>query len=365
MELSPGATTNIPILALGGSVATPSLGIKAELIEVRSLDELEALGKKAISGKIVFFNRPMDPKMINTFGAYSKAVDQRSKGAAEASKYGAVGVIVRSMNLRLDDFPHTGGMSYGDLPDAMKIPAAAVSTNHANFLSTTLALNPSLKFYFKQNCRTLADVPSHNVIGEIRGSEFPEEIIVVGGHLDSWDVGDGAHDDGAGCVQSIAVLEILKKLHYTPKRTIRVVMFMNEENGLRGGTAYASRANELGERHIFALESDSGGFTPRGFSFDASPENMSKIMDWKAYFEPYMTHTFTEGGSGADIGPLKKEGIVLAGLRPDSQRYFDHHHAATDTFDAVNKRELDMGTAAMTALVYLFDRYGLETTEIK
>lgn len=365
MELSPGATTNIPILALGGSVATPSLGIKAELIEVSSLDELKALGKKTISGKIVFFNRPMDPKMINTFAAYSKAVDQRSKGAAEAAKYGAVGVIVRSMNLRLDDFPHTGGMSYGDLPDSMKIPAAAVSTNHANFLSTTLVLNPSLKFYFKQNCRTLADVPSHNVIGEIKGREFPEEIIVVGGHLDSWDVGDGAHDDGAGCVQSMAVLEILKKLNYNPKRTIRVVMFMNEENGLRGGTAYASRANELGERHIFALESDSGGFTPRGFSFDATRENMTQIMEWKTYFEPYMAHTFTEGGSGADIGPLKNEGIVLAGLRPDSQRYFDHHHAATDTFDAVNKRELDMGTAAMTALVYLFDRYGIETTEIK
>jgi hypothetical protein len=365
MELSPGATTNIPILALGGSVATPSLGIKAELIEVTSLDELKTLGKKAISGKIVFFNRPMDPKMINTFNAYSKAVDQRSKGAAEAAKYGALGVIVRSMNLRLDDFPHTGGMSYGGLSDAMKIPAAAVSTNHANFLSTTLKLNPSLKFYFKQNCRTLADVPSHNVIGEIRGSEFPEEIIVIGGHLDSWDVGDGAHDDGAGCVQSMAVLEILKKLNYTPKRTIRVVMFMNEENGLRGGTAYAKRAVELGEQHIFALESDSGGFTPRGFSFDASAANMPQIMEWKVLFEPYMAHTFTEGGSGADIGPLKNEGIVLAGLRPDSQRYFDHHHAATDTFDAVNKRELDMGSAAMTALVYLFDRYGLEAAEIK
>jgi hypothetical protein len=166
-------------------------------------------------------------------------------------------------------------------------------------------------------------------------------------------------------IETVEILEILKKLHYTPKRTIRVVMFMNEENGLRGGTAYASRANELGERHIFALESDSGGFTPRGFSFDATTENMTQIMEWKTYFEPYMAHTFTTGGSGADIGPLKKEGIVLAGLRPDSQRYFDHHHAATDTFDAVNKRELDMGAAAMTALVYLFDRYGIETTEIK
>ena len=359
MELSPGNTTNIPILALGGSVATPSLGVKASLIEVSGLEELKDLGEKAISGKIVFFNRPMDPSMLNTFAAYSKAVDQRSRGAAEAAKYGAVGVIVRSMNLRLDNFPHTGGMSYGTLPEHMKIPAAAISTNHANFISTTLALNPSMKFYFKQNCRTLPDVPSHNVIAEIKGSEFPEEIIVVGGHLDSWDVGDGAHDDGAGCVQSIAVLEILKKLNYTPKRTIRVVMFMNEENGLRGGTAYAKSAVENGEKHIFALESDAGGFTPRGFSFDANQTNIARVMEWKPLFEPYMAHTFTVGGSGADIGPLKNDGMVLAGLRPDSQRYFDHHHAATDTFDAVNKRELDMGAAAMTALVYLFDRYGL------
>src|SRR6056300_201872 len=364
-ETAPGLSTTVPITALGGSVATPSMGLKAKVIEVNGIEELAQIGRNKIAGKIVFFNRPMNPQTIPTFQAYGACVDQRYSGAVEAAKYGAVGVIVRSMNLRLDDFPHTGGMSYGDSPISSRIPAAAISTNGAELLSATLSLNPSLKFYFKQNCRTLADVPSHNVIGEIKGSEFPEEIIVVGGHLDSWDVGDGAHDDGAGCVQSIAVLEILKKLRYTPKRTIRVVMFMNEENGLRGGTAYASRANELGERHIFALESDSGGFTPRGFSFDATTENMTQIMEWKTYFEPYMAHTFTEGGSGADIGLLKKEGIVLAGLRPDSQRYFDHHHAATDTFDAVNKRELDMGTAAMTALVYLFDRYGLETTEIK
>lgn len=360
VEMSAGVTTNIPILALGGSVATPSLGIKAHVVEVQNITDLETLGEKEIAGKIVFFNRPMDPTLVNTFEAYSKAVDQRSKGAAAAAKYGALGVIVRSMNLRLDDYPHTGSMSYGTLPEEMRIPAAAISTNSAQFLSNTLALKPNLKFYFKQNCKTLEDVPSHNVIGEIKGSEFPEQIIVIGGHLDSWDVGDGAHDDGAGCVQSIGVLEVLQKIGYTPKRTIRVVMFMNEENGLRGGTAYAKSAKEKGEKHIFALESDAGGFTPRGFSIDASMAHYNQILAWKPLFEPYFVHSFTRGGSGADIGPLKQEGVVLAGLRPDSQRYFDYHHAATDTFEAINKRELDLGTATMAALVYLYDTYGLE-----
>lgn len=363
IELSPGVTTDVPILALGGSVATPGLGIKAEVVEVQQLEDLEALGEKEIQGKIVFFNRPMDPTLVNTFAAYSGAVDQRSKGAAAAAAYGALGVIVRSMNLRLDDYPHTGGMSYGDLPLSQRIPAAAISTNAADYLSTTLKLNPALKFYFKQNCSSMEDVPSHNVIGEIRGSEFPDEIIVVGGHLDSWDVGDGAHDDGAGCVQSIAVLEILKKIGYTPKRTIRVVMFMNEENGLRGGLAYAKMAKEKGEKHIFALESDAGGFTPRGFSVDASQAHFNQLSEWASLFTPYFIPALTRGGSGADIGPLKEPGMVLAGLRPDSQRYFDHHHAATDTFEAVNKRELDMGAAAMTALVYLYDTYGLTSIE--
>ena len=360
MELSPGATTNIPILALGGSVATPSLGIKAELVEVTSLDELKTLGKKAISGKIVFFNRPMDPKMINTFNAYSKAVDQRSKGAAEAAKYGALGVIVRSMNLRLDDFPHTGGMSYGGLSDAMKIPAAAVSTNHANFLSTTLKLNPSLKFYFKQNCKQLKDVQSYNVIGQITGSQYPNEIIVVGGHLDSWDLGDGSHDDGAGCVQSMDVLRLLKETGVRPKRTIRVVLFMNEENGLRGGNAYATQATLKSENHVFALESDSGGFTPRGFSFDCDAANFSQIQSWQPLFKPYLIHYFEKGHGGADIGPLKDDKIVIAGLRPDSQRYFDYHHASNDTFDAINKRELELGAATMTSLMYLYDKYGFK-----
>jgi len=360
METSPGVTTNMDICALGGSVSTPLGGLKANVVEVQGIDELAALGNDKIEGKIVFFNRPMNEKLINTFHAYSGCVDQRAVGATEAGKYGAIGVIVRSMNLRLDDFPHTGNMRYGDEPVNERIPAAAISTNGAELLSTTLQLNPDTQFYFKQSCKQFDDVKSFNVIGEITGSTYPDEIIVVGGHLDSWDLGDGSHDDGAGCVQSMDVLQILKKSGYTPKRTIRAVLFMNEENGLRGGTEYAKVAKDKKEKHVFALESDAGGFTPRGFSFDTSDANFKKVESWKALFEPYMIHAFVKGGSGADIGPLKDEGIVLAGLRPDSQRYFDHHHAANDTFEHVNKRELELGAGAMASLVYLFDTYGVE-----
>jgi hypothetical protein len=357
-ETTPGITTNVPITALGGSVATPPMGLKANVVEVQGIEDLEKLGTAGVSGKIVFFNRPMDATLINTFEAYSGCVDQRYSGAAEAAKFGAVGVIVRSMNLRLDNFPHTGSMGYGDVPVEKRLPAAAISTNAAELLSTSLKLNPDIKFFFKQNCKQFDDVMSHNVIGEIKGSQFPNEVILVGGHLDSWDLGDGSHDDGAGCVQSMEVLHLFKKIGYRPKRTIRVVLFMNEENGLRGGTEYARWAKTIGEKHIFALESDAGGFTPRGFSFDAAPKDFAQVQQWKGLFEPYLVHLFVQGGSGADIGPLKADGLVLAGLRPDSQRYFDHHHAENDTFEHVNKRELELGAAAMASLVYLYDTYG-------
>jgi len=366
LETKPGLTTNVPICALGGSVATPDGGLKASVIEVQGIEDLEKLGKEAIQGKIVFYNRPMDPTKINTFSAYASCADQRYSGAAEASKYGAVGVIVRSLNLRLDDYPHTGSMAYGNIPVNQRIPAAAISTKGAELLSTTLKLNPDAKFYFKQNCKQLDDVMSYNVIGEITGSTYPDEIMLVGGHLDSWDLGDGSHDDGAGCVQSMDVLRLLKETGYKPKRTLRVVLFMNEENGLRGGKEYAKVAQSKKEKHIFALESDSGGFTPRGFSIDADPENLKRIQGWRSLFEPYLIHLFQEGGSGADIGPLKNDGIVLAGLRPDSQRYFDHHHAENDTFEHVNKRELELGAATMASLVYLIDKYGtVPPTKIK
>ena len=356
-----GVTNEVNICALGGSIATPKDGLSARVIEVKNFEELAALGTEKIKGKIIFYNRPMQADLISTFNAYGGCVDQRYAGAMEAAKFGAVGVIVRSMNLRQDDYPHTGSMSYGDLPIEQRIPSAAISTNDADVLSNALKQNEGLQFYFKQSCEQFEDVQSYNVIGEITGSEFPNEYIVVGGHLDSWDLGDGAHDDGAGVVQSMDVLRLLKESGITPKRSLRVVLFMNEENGLRGGNKYAEVAKEKNEKHVFALESDSGGFTPRGFSFDCSDLMFSKIESWKPLFKPYLIHYFEKGGSGADIGPLKNDAIVLAGLRPDSQRYFDHHHAANDTFEHVNKRELELGAATMTALVFLIDKYGTET----
>jgi hypothetical protein len=349
---------NVPVCALGGSIATAKNGLTAEVIEVQSIKELEALGNK-IKGKIVFFNRPMEQENIETFTSYGGCVDQRYAGAKEASKFGAVGTIVRSMNLRLDDFPHTGAQSYGDIPKSQYIPTAAISTNGAELLSKTLKSNPNLEFYLKMSCQQMDDALSYNVIGEIKGSEHPENIMVVGGHLDSWDLADGSHDDGAGIVQSMEVINIFKNLGYKPKNTIRVVLFMNEENGGKGGKKYEELSQKNKENHIFALESDSGGFSPRGFSFEADDANFNKIASWKNLFEPYLIHSFVKGNSGSDIEPLTSKSIVKAGLKPDSQRYFDYHHALNDKFDAINKRELELGAATMASLMYLVDQNGI------
>ena len=359
IESSPGNTISVPIAALGGSISTPSIGISSNVIEVKSFDELNNIGKDSINGKIIFFNRKMDPTIINTFQSYSESVNQRTQGAAKASKLGAIGVIVRSMTTILDDYPHTGSMYYNGLTLNERIPAAAISTNGAELLSSMLSLNPNIKFFFRQNSKNFPDVLSYNVIGQIDGSGRSDEIIVVGGHLDSWDLGDGSHDDGAGIVQSMEVLRILKILNYKPKRTIRVVLFANEENGLRGGNKYAELAKKNNESHFFALESDAGGFTPRGFSFDTSESEFNSLKEFEELFNQYGIDNFIIGGSGADIGPLKDGKVILAGLRPDPQRYFDYHHAASDTFDKINKRELELGAAAMTALVYLLDNYKL------
>ena len=348
---------NVPIAALGGSIATSTKGVEAEVIEVKSFQQLRELGKEKVKGKIVFFNRPMDPTKLNTFEAYGSAVEQRANGASEAGNLGAVGAIVRSVSTVQDDFPHTGSMRYAT--GAPLIPTAAISTNAANLLSDKLKENPTLTFFFRQNCETLPDADSHNVVGEIKGSEFPDEIIVVGGHLDSWELAEGAHDDGAGCVQSIEVLRVLKAIGYKPKRTIRAVMFMNEENGLRGGVKYADLAKQNNEKHIAAVESDNGGFTPKGFGVVGRPEQKAKIQTWKELLAPYSLHEIGPGGGGADIGPLAQSGTVLFGYKPDSQRYFDVHHAPNDNFENVNKRELDLGSASMAAIIYLLDKYGI------
>ncbi len=354
-----GKRTNLDVLALGNSVATIATGISGEVVEVKSLDDLEKLGEAGLKGKIVFFNRPMDPTQIRTFNAYGGAVDQRVWGPTKASKYGAIGALVRSMTTKIDDIPHTGVTVNEE--GNVKIPALAVSTMDAELLSATLK-EGIVEVYIKTDCKTFEDAPSHNVIGEIIGSEFPEEIILVGGHLDSWDVGGGAHDDGAGCVHAMEVLNILTKLNYRPKRTLRCVLFMNEENGLGGGKAYAEASDKNNEYHLAAIESDAGGFTPRGFSADGHADIFSEryknVSKWLPLLEPFGL-SFSKGGSGADISPLKGQKGMLFGFRPDSQRYFDYHHTAADTIDAVNQRELEMGAAAITSLVYLIDKYGL------
>ena len=347
----------VPICDLGGSIGTGSKGIRAMVVEVHSYEELEKLGSEKVDGKIVFYNRPMDPTEIMTFRAYGGAVSQRWSGAMEAAKYGAVGVVVRSMTLALDDYPHTGSMGYND--EIKKIPACAISTNGAEILSECLKSEPAIEFQFKMYCETLEDVLSYNVIGEIIGTEFPDEIILVGGHLDSWDMGDGSHDDGAGCIQSIEAVRLFIALDIKPKRTIRAVMFMNEENGLRGGKEYARVAKEKNENHIAAIETDAGAFTPRGFGIDADEESIAKIVAWKSLFEPYNLHLIGKGHGGADIGPLKDQGAVLISLRVDSQRYFDYHHSDADTFDKISKRELEMGTASIASLLYLLSKYGI------
>jgi hypothetical protein len=349
----------VPIAALGGSIASPTKGITAPILEVRNFEELKALGEAVVKGKIVFFNRPFDSKLFNTFSAYGGAVNQRSQGAIEAAKLGAVGVIVRSMSSVVDDFPHTGGMSYQD--GINKIPGAAISTKAADVLSQKLKLQKSsaIQFYFKQNCRTLPDAVSYNVIGEIKGSVDPDGIITIGGHLDSWDLAEGAHDDGTGVMQSVEVLRIFKKLNLKPRHTIRAVMFMNEENGLRGGLKYAEIAKQNNEKHVAALESDAGGYTPRGFSVENAPKALAHFSKWKALFAPYLVDAIISGGGGADIGPLKiMPEVVLIGFRPDTQRYFDIHHSSNDVFENVNKRELELGAGAMTSLIYLIDQYG-------
>ncbi len=351
-----GKKVNVPICALGFSIATPNEGITAKVIEVKSLEEAKKLGDKA-KGNIIFYNGAFDNTLINTFQAYGGCVGQRFAGASAVASLGAKGVIVRSMTNGIDDYPHTGSMGYGDLPKEKYIPAAAISSRAAENLSKHLQKNPNLNFYFKQSCKTLPDAPSFNVVGEIKGSENPDKILVVGGHLDSWDLGDGAHDDGTGIVQSLEVAYLFKKNGITPKNTLRVVFFMNEENGMRGAKEYARLAKENGEVHVAALESDAGGHTPRGFSIDANKENLHLVQSWKKLLAPYGLHDLVKGGSGADIGPLKDEHVTLVGYRPDSQRYFDYHHTVIDTFDKVNKRELELGSASMASIIYLMDKY--------
>jgi hypothetical protein len=350
-------TLNLRALALGNSVGTGEAGVTGDVVEVSGLEDLNALPDHALHDKIVFFYRPMDKGIVNTFHAYGRAVDQRWAGPRAAAERGAVAAVVRSMTTALDTFPHTGSSDYR--PDGINVPAIAISTVDAEKLSELLKAE-AVQMHIRTTSEMFDSVTSHSVIGEIRGSEKPDEIILVGGHLDSWDVGEGAHDDGSGCVQSMDVMYLLRKIGYTPRRTSRCVLFMNEENGLAGGKTYARESNAAGEFHLAAIESDAGGFLPLGFGMSAEGTlqemYFKEAQSWWGLLEPYGL-ALSPGGGGADISPLKSQRGMLIGMRTNAQQYFDYHHTAADTFDKVHRRELRMGAAAMTALVILLDKY--------
>ncbi|WP_254245151.1 M20/M25/M40 family metallo-hydrolase [Hymenobacter sp. BRD67] len=256
-----GKSISVAVCALGNSVSTPNnKPLRAGVVEVKSLAELKALPDAAVKGKFIFFNRPFNDALIEPGAAYGAAGDQRRSGPAEAGRRGAVGALVRSLTAAHDNYPHTGTTSYGDTPT--KVPGAALSTLAADQLSQLLAADPALQFELEMSCQMLPDEKSYNVIGEVRGSKYPEQVITVGGHLDSWDLAQGAHDDGTGVVQSMEALRLLKAAGLRPERTVRAVLFMNEENGTRGGEKYADQAQQNHETHLAAIESDGGGFTP-------------------------------------------------------------------------------------------------------
>jgi hypothetical protein len=349
----------LSILGAGGTVATPKEGVTAEVIEVASLDEVDELGRENIEGKIVFYNKAFNQRYINIGASYGQTGFQRRSGAVKAAEYGAVASVFRSLSSSTyEDFPHTGGMTYKEGVDSIAHGGLGVLSSQR--LSKAIKDNPKLKLTLKLSGKWFPDALSHNVVGELRGIKNPEKIITVGGHLDSWDVGEGAHDDGAGCVHSIGALRLFQKQNIKPNNTLRAVMFMNEENGLRGGQKYAEVAIKDGEQHIAAIESDASGYVPRGFGFSGSDEQHKKIQDWLMYFDKNTISYFSKGGGGADIGPLHRQtGTPMFGLSIDGQKYFEMHHTAKDVFELVNARELELGTASIASLVYLIDQYGL------
>jgi len=353
-----GVVSNIKLSSLGNAVGTGPNGLQAQLLMINNIDELKRINPETVKGKIVFFNFRFDQKNINTFESYGPCVYYRWGAPSEASKLGAIAVVIRSVSSAYDDKPHTGSLHYD--PKYPTIPAVAISNTAADALELQMSKDNKVAMHLRTTCQMLPDVKSYNVVGEIKGSENPEEIICFGGHLDSWDIGEGANDDGAGVVQAIEVLRVFKELGIRPKRTIRAILFMNEENGLRGGTKYAELAEQNNEKHILAIESDAGGGTPLGFSMTMESEKRAKIKSWASLLLPYGLYKFDADGGGADIGPLhRKFGTPVMELSPDSQRYFDMHHSDNDVFENVHRRELSLGAIALSHMVYLVSLYGL------
>lgn len=344
---------SIPALALGGSIGTGKQGIRAKIIEVQGLEELKVLGKEKIKGNIVFYNMKMDPLDMSPGRQYGKTVGQRFLGAQQAALYGAKATIVRSLSNGLSSYPHTGIMRYAD--SIAKIPAITISTIEAERLSKELKSNPNIEVFMRTWSESLPEVKSYNVIAEIKGTELPEEIITVGGHLDSWDVGEGAHDDGSGCVHTMEVLRIIKSLGIKTKRTIRLVLFMDEEMNQVGAKKYAQSVKDKNEKIYAAIESDSGGTLPTGFACTASDTQYAEFQKLKPLFEPYGITRFRTGGGGVDIEFLEEMHVPLLHMVPDPQRYFEFHHSENDTFEKISLRELQLGSASIASMVVILD----------
>jgi carboxypeptidase Q len=351
------ATIPLHVCALGGSVGTPNSGITAPVVEVKSFEELDRLGPE-VRGKIVFFNRPMDRGQTEPFAAYGGAADQRVRGAVQAARHGGVAALVRSLTFRLDDFPHTGLMIYDEgIP---RVPAAAVSTSDADALSALLKKGGPVSVRLKMSCRNVGPVESANVVGELAGTDHPEEIVLMGGHLDSWDLGTGAHDDGAGCAVSLEALRLIKDLGFRPKRTIRAVMFMDEEFGGTGGRYYVKDARRKHERHLLAMESDRGGFLPIGIAAGRSEAGLlQRLRALNELFKPLGVTSFSPGGGGVDVGPLIEQGTVPAAVIPNAQTYFDVHHSALDVLERVHPRELELQAVIMAILAVIVAQEGV------
>lgn len=350
-----GTNESLTICGLGGTAPTAREGLTAEVIEIPDVDDLENYTREQIQGKIVFFSAPMRQSFISTGSAYGEAVKKRYIGAVEASQYGAMGVLIRSVTTKKDDAPHTGSMTYSGA--YRNIPAAALGYQSADRLQRALRENPHTKVTLKLENTTYDNSVSYNVIAEVKGTVFPNEIAIAGGHLDSWDLAEGAQDDGAGAVQSMEAIYLLMQSGYEFKRTHRVVLFMNEEFGLQGARTYAALADSLNEDHLIGIESDGGGDVPRGFGIQSLPSGMDAVKNLRWFLEPYGLYEYSTGWSGADVGQLHNDYNILLGYRADNQRYFDYHHAPTDVFETINARALELGSASMASMLYLLDQY--------
>lgn len=344
------ARHELSILGLGGSVGTPRGGLRAEVVAVRTFEELDRLGEAA-RGKIVLFDHPMPPYSEEHGSGYDDAYVFRSHGPSRAAAHGAVGVLVRSLTARSLRTPHTGGLRYAD--DAPKIPAAAIAIEDADLIGRLLAGDEPVRVELRLGARTLPDAESANVIAELRGRERPEEIVVLAAHIDSWDVGQGAHDDAGGCVVMMQALTLLRELGLRPRRTVRVVLYTNEENGLRGALQYAAdHADEL-EQHVAALESDTGIFTPKGISVENSPRALEQVRAIMPLLAPIGADRAQKGFAGIDIIPLMEAGVPGLGLWVDESRYFDYHHTAADTLDKVDPEDLRKNIALTAVVAYV------------